>query len=340
MICETSCSKSGGCYTIATGSQRVKSSSNSRETCRYIERRELSRGGLDYELHRDGHMCDSHGYGHLRSPESSGRTDAHPASDNSVWNPVNDWRLTSACRHAAKSGICRINIVVMFRFCTPERWVRFLHSAPIVREDGKTQRQSEKTVKRKEENAMTFAELLGDAYKEGMTADELAAALADKDFVARSEVESKYVLKSLSDKYSSEAAKNRKDAAAAKAQNQSLEARIKDLERGTAVAAAQAKYIKMGMADDLALATAEAMVDGKTDVLMENLSKHTAALKSKAASDTMKDTPAPPAGGVSAAAVDYGKMAADALANGDIGSYIAAVNAQAKAAQEAAGDGK
>ena len=51
--------------------------------------------------------------------------------------------------------------------------------------------------------------LLGDAYKEGMTLDEINAALADRELMDKSEMDG-YVPKSLLDKANTEAADYKK----------------------------------------------------------------------------------------------------------------------------------
>lgn len=165
---------------------------------------------------------------------------------------------------------------------------------------------------------MTLQEILGANYKEGMTAEEIAAEIEKAQIVPKSQA----------DKFASEAAKYRKEANTAKGTAQTLEDRVKELERNTSISGHVAKLTAMGMDAEMALATATAMADGDMEVVLTNQAKFTATLQQKAAGEKMKATPAPPAGGASAIPVDYAKELAAAQQSGDMARYAALVTQQ------------
>ena len=139
-----------------------------------------------------------------------------------------------------------------------------------------------------------------------------------------------WVKKEVLDKAASDAAewkrKYRETASDAEKQKQegdeelnTIKSKLAEFERKDKISSAKDKYVKSGFDPDLAQSTAEAFVDGKMDVVLENLNKHTEALKEKLKDDAMKKTPAPPAGGSSSGTIDYDKEIADAIAKNDFG---------------------
>lgn len=174
--------------------------------------------------------------------------------------------------------------------------------------------------------------LLGDQYKEGMTDAEIVAAvqavtLPDMtQFVPKGDYDK---LKTASDNNASEAKswkeKYNSTLSAAEQQKQAdeearkaTETRLAELERKDKISTAKDQYIASGFAVDLALATAEAFVDGNMDVVLGNIAKHAEAAAAAAKDQALKDTPAPPAGGnPNPGAIDYAAEIAKALEAGD-----------------------
>ena len=151
---------------------------------------------------------------------------------------------------------------------------------------------------------MKITELLGDAYKDGMTAEEIESALEQIEIPDGRAIEAKYK-KLLSDKNSEAADWKRKynekltdEEKAAVAQIE-LEQKIKDMERRLAVTDNKSKLLKLGYDELLADETAEAMADGNLEKVFENQRKHLDAYKKKIETDLLKSTPRPSGSGSS-----------------------------------------
>ena len=144
--------------------------------------------------------------------------------------------------------------------------------------------------------------LLGDKYKEGMTFDEINAALAEID------IHEGYVPKAVADKHASDAAKYKKDYQAkltederakqeAEEERTRQQNRIAELERTVSITDYAKRYIASGYDEKLATETAEALVDGKMDVVFANQEAHLKAREKALKAEMLKDTPVPPGGG-------------------------------------------
>lgn len=161
-----------------------------------------------------------------------------------------------------------------------------------------------------------------------MTAEQKLAALEAFEVPAAPDM-TQFVPKSVSDKYASEAAdwKKKYNNTLSEAERQkqadeearkATETRLAELERKDKISTAKDQYVTSGMAAELALATAEAFVDGKMDVVLANVTKHAADVAAAAKDKALKNTPAPPAGGNSNPGdVDYSAEIAKALEAGD-----------------------
>ena len=150
---------------------------------------------------------------------------------------------------------------------------------------------------------MKFKDLLKDAYKEGMTLEEIEAAMADVELPEdlSTEVER---LKTANSKLSSENAEwKRKHREALseeerKAQEtadllKQLQDRNAELERESGLAKHKAKFLGMGYDEALASDAAAAMVDGDMEKLFSYQLKHQEALEKKIRADALKSTPKP-----------------------------------------------
>ena len=187
-----------------------------------------------------------------------------------------------------------------------------------------------------------LSDLLGKAYKEGMTEDEISAALETVGQGNEAEVNR---LKAALSKANSEAADYKKqlrtkqtdDEAAAAAQKEEHDRLVQenaDLKRSMALSERKAKLLAMGYDESLADETAAAMVDGDMDKVMANQSKYLEVQKKNIQADAMRKTPRPAAGDDgNGGSMDYAKKIAEAQASGD---YTAAAYYTRPQAQEAA----
>lgn len=187
-----------------------------------------------------------------------------------------------------------------------------------------------------------LSDLLGKAYKEGMTEDEISAALETVGQGNEAEVNR---LKAALSKANSEAADYKKqlrtkqtdDEAAAAAQKEEHDRLVQenaDLKRSMALSERKAKLLAMGYDESLADETAAAMVDGDMDKVMANQSKYLEVQKKNIQADAMRKTPRPAAGDDgSGGSMDYAKKIAEAQASGD---YTAAAYYTRLQAQDAA----
>lgn len=172
--------------------------------------------------------------------------------------------------------------------------------------------------------------LLGDKYTEGMSNDDIVSALQEvtlpdmAQFVSKSDYDK---LKAASDKNASEAkdwkvkynerlSADERQKEADEEARKATETRIAELERKDKISTTKDKYIASGFSAELAQATAEAFVDGKMDVVLENVTKHATNVATAAKDEALKGTPTPPASGHNGA-LNYTAEKEKALAEGD-----------------------
>ena len=153
---------------------------------------------------------------------------------------------------------------------------------------------------------MNIKDLLKDAYKEGMSVEDIENALKDIDLptdnsaeidrlktaLSKSNSEAADYKKQLREKMSAEEVKAKEDA-------DKIEELIKErdaLLREKTVAGYKAKYLALGYDESLAGETAEALANGETDKVFANHNKHLAAVEKKIRADVLKDTPKPEGG--------------------------------------------
>lgn len=153
---------------------------------------------------------------------------------------------------------------------------------------------------------MNIKDLIGDSYKEGMTIEEINAALAGiemptdnsaeidrlKNALSKSNSEAADYRKQLREKMSAEELKAKEDA-------EKMEALIKErdaLLREKTVATYKASYLSLGYDESLAMATAEALANGELDKVFANQKKHNEAVEKKIRADVLKSTPTPEGG--------------------------------------------
>lgn len=188
-----------------------------------------------------------------------------------------------------------------------------------------------------------LSDLLGSAYKEGMTEDEISTALQTVGQGNEAEINR---LKAALSKANSEAADYKKQLRTKQTDDEAAEAERKanmekltqenaDLKRSIALSEKKAKLLGMGYDEQLADSTATAMVDGDMDTVMANQSKYLEAQKKDILADKMKKTPRPAGGSENTDGADYQKKIAEAQASGDYtaAAYYTRLMAQETAAQ-------
>lgn len=190
-----------------------------------------------------------------------------------------------------------------------------------------------------------LSDLLGEAYKEGMTEEEISTALQTAG-VGQSNTAELDKLKAQLSKANSEAADYKKqlrgkqtadEAAAAeqKAAMDKLTQENADLKRSFALSDKKAKLITMGYDEKLADSTAVAMVDGDMDTVMANQAKFNESREKAIQAELMKKTPRPAAGSEGTGGMDYAKKIEEAQASGNLTAvaYYTRLKAQDEANQ-------
>ena len=148
---------------------------------------------------------------------------------------------------------------------------------------------------------MNIKDLLKDAYKEGMTVEEIESALESIELPADNSAEIER-LKSALSKSNSEAADFKKqlrekmtaDEVKAKEDAESREKLQNDYDellRKVTISENKAQLLAIGYDDTLATETAEAMVNGDLTKVFLNQKKHIEAVEKKVRSELTKKTP-------------------------------------------------
>lgn len=189
-----------------------------------------------------------------------------------------------------------------------------------------------------------LSDLLGSAYKGGMTEEEISTAL---EAVGNGNTAEVNRLKAALSKANSEAAEFKKqlrskqsddeaNAAAQKEEHDRLVQENTDLKRSIALSEKKSKLLAMGYDETLAVETATAMVDGDMDKVLANQNKYLEVQKKVIQADAMRKTPRPAAGDDgNGGTMDFAKKIAEAQASGDITAvaYYTRLQAQEAAAQ-------
>ena len=182
-------------------------------------------------------------------------------------------------------------------------------------------------------------ELLGDAYKEDMTFEDINTALAERELVDKSQYDG-FVPKTLLEKANSEAADYKKKwKAAASEQEQKqiedaekqaqIEEELKTLRRASKVSEYEKQHLALKYDEKDAKEIAEALYDGDMETVFHLQKKHEEALQKAIKADLLKDMPTPPAGNQTT--IDYSKQIADAQASGDMALMASLIRQQAAA---------
>lgn len=150
---------------------------------------------------------------------------------------------------------------------------------------------------------MNLKEVLGDAYKEGMTFEEVETALEKvtipednsaeierlKNALSKSNSEAAGYKKQLREKMTEDEQKKQKE----QEEREELQNKYDKLLRESVIAKNKAKLVALGYEEALADETAEAMADGDSDKVFANQQKHLASFEKKVRAEALKDTPKP-----------------------------------------------
>ena len=174
-----------------------------------------------------------------------------------------------------------------------------------------------------------LSDLLGEAYKEGMTEDEISAALEGKKSSSEAEMSR---LKNALTKANSEAAEWKKkvreyqtdEEAKAAAQKEEFEKIMQenaDLKRAANISDKKAKLISLGYDEKAADETAIAMIDGDLEKVIANQAVFLEAQKKNAVADQLRKTPRPNGNGSdgdNSSGKDYAQLISDAQASDNL----------------------
>lgn len=167
---------------------------------------------------------------------------------------------------------------------------------------------------------MNIKDLLKDAYKDGMTVEEIDAALAEIELPADQSAEVERLKNALSKSNSENAEWKKKHRETLTAEQQKEQERQELIDRltkqneellkETSVSKHKAKLLAMGYAEDLATDVAKAMVEGDMDKVFASQQKHLEAFERKIRADALKGTtpPVPDKGDSAMTLEKYKKM--------------------------------
>ena len=179
-------------------------------------------------------------------------------------------------------------------------------SEPLKRKDrqvSKTENIVRKDLNRMEEMKMTIQELLGEAYREGMTLEEINTALVDFEIpsnqgeeieklrraLSKSNKEAADYKKQLRDKLSADELKDAEEAE----KRQKLQNDYDALLRRVSISENKARLLALGYEDALADETATAVVDDDLELDVANQKKHLDSVEKRVRAEVLKGTPRP-----------------------------------------------
>lgn len=193
---------------------------------------------------------------------------------------------------------------------------------------------------------MSFlSDLLGTAYKEGMTEEDISKALeashnkevaALKVSLSKANSEAAGYKRKLEEAKESLKSKQTEEEAAAAARKEEfdrMQEENKQLKRTNAISDWTMKLMTSGYTGDLASKTAEAMVDGDMDTVLSNQAAFLESQKAQIKADLMRGTMRPGSGAGSAGA-DYSKKLEEARAAGNVAEEAYYIRLQAEAAAQ------
>lgn len=193
---------------------------------------------------------------------------------------------------------------------------------------------------------MDLKTLLGDAYKEGMTIDEINAALADKNFVDPATLP-KSVAKDVFDKTASELAKVKKELKDLQESTMTADEKLKaEMEKATNAQLTYMKelsklrakeiFVSAGLTEsdyssilDAVVSEDEETTKTRAKSMVDLISAQKAAVEKAVKAELLKGTPKPPAGDGGNTGGAFEKEIEAARANGDMATVAALIRQQA-----------
>ncbi len=179
--------------------------------------------------------------------------------------------------------------------------------------------------------------LLGDAYQEDMTLEDINEALANKEFVDKG-ILSEYVPKSTADKYATEAAEYKKKLRATlteaeqkqeaeRERQEQIENELKSLRRSAAISGLEKKYLGLNYDAETASKIAEATYDNDMDTVFDLQKKFLDNQQKSIKAELMKNMPGAVSG--NKVDIDYNKQIQEAQEKGDYLTVSALLRQQA-----------
>lgn len=193
---------------------------------------------------------------------------------------------------------------------------------------------------------MNLKELLGDAYKEGMSFEEIEAALADKELVDPSTLP-KSVSKDVFDKTASELSKVKKELKALKEASmtdaEKLQAELDKAKESQVIynkelskLRAKEIFVTAGLTEtdyasilDVVVSEDEETTKTRAKSMVDLISAQKAAVEKAVKAELLKGTPKPPAGDGGNTGGAFEKEIEVARANGDMATVAALIRQQA-----------
>jgi len=193
---------------------------------------------------------------------------------------------------------------------------------------------------------MDLKTLLGDAYKENMTLDEINAALADKNFVDPATLP-KSVAKDVFDKTASELAKVKKELKDLQESTMTADEKLKaELEKATTAQLTYKKelsklrakeiFVSAGLTEadyssilDAVVSEDEETTKARAKSMVDLISAQKAAVEKAVKAELLKGTPKPPAGDGGDTGEAFEKEIEAARANGDMATVAALIRQRA-----------
>lgn len=197
----------------------------------------------------------------------------------------------------------------------------------------------------------SLKELLGDTYKEGITLEEIEAALAERDLVDRSEL-GEVVSKAIFDKTASKLSALKEEVKKLKESSMTAEEKVQaelgkatELQKqyGRELAKLKAKeiFIGAGLAEkdyasllDVVVSEDEEVTAGRAKAMVDVINAQKQAVEKAVKADLLKGTPKPPAGSGANPKVDYEKEIAAARERGDMVAVAALIRQQQMAEKQ------
>ena len=186
----------------------------------------------------------------------------------------------------------------------------------------------------------TLQDILGTAWRDGMSIEDINNALAGVNLNAnQQEIEKLKTAVSRANSEAAEFKRQLRDATttatdadkAWQTKYQDLEKRFGALERERNIGAHKTRFLELGYDGTLAESTATAMVDNDLETVFKNHKAFLEAHDKKVLQDTLRQTPRPGSTQTGNAVVDYDKQIDEALASGDNARAAALMRMQSEA---------